>query len=162
VSGYVLGRGAESDLDAIWEYIAQDNVDAADRWIGKLFDAFECLGQSPRSQTRGSDTVAVTVLGGGHVSDHLPRGAQSGGDCCSDAGLSRYSRVFATACALGRMTHQAEFFGPARVRVFHAPRAQHQVLAQRRTHKARRARLPAPTTSIPRRRNFAHAGRRGA
>jgi plasmid stabilization system protein ParE len=47
VSGYVLGRGAESDLDAIWEYIAQDNVDASDRWMGKLFDAFEFLGQSP-------------------------------------------------------------------------------------------------------------------
>jgi plasmid stabilization system protein ParE len=31
VSGYVLGRGAESDLDEIWEYIAQDNIDAADR-----------------------------------------------------------------------------------------------------------------------------------
>jgi plasmid stabilization system protein ParE len=76
VSGYVLGRGAESDLDAIWEYIAQDNVDAADRWIGKLFDAFECLGQSPGSQTRGSDTVAVTVLGGGHVSDHLSERSQ--------------------------------------------------------------------------------------
>jgi plasmid stabilization system protein ParE len=46
-SGYVLGRGVETDLDAIWEYIVQDDVDAADRWIAKLFDAFECLGQSP-------------------------------------------------------------------------------------------------------------------
>jgi plasmid stabilization system protein ParE len=28
---YVLGAGAELDLDEIWEYIALDNIDAADR-----------------------------------------------------------------------------------------------------------------------------------
>jgi plasmid stabilization system protein ParE len=27
------------DLDRIWDYIAKDNIDAADQWIGKLFDA---------------------------------------------------------------------------------------------------------------------------
>jgi plasmid stabilization system protein ParE len=43
VSGYVLGGTVELDLDEIWEYIAADNSDAADRWIGKLFDAFEAL-----------------------------------------------------------------------------------------------------------------------
>ena len=55
MSGYVLGAGAECDLDAIWEYIAADSLDAADRWIGKLFDAFEALGQA-----RGSATVVKT------------------------------------------------------------------------------------------------------
>ncbi len=40
MSGYVLSAEAEFDLDEIWEYIAIDNLDAADRWIGKLFDAF--------------------------------------------------------------------------------------------------------------------------
>jgi toxin ParE1/3/4 len=44
---YVLGTGAELDLDEIWEYIAQDNIDAADRWIGKLFDAFEAIARNP-------------------------------------------------------------------------------------------------------------------
>ena len=34
---YVLGQGAELDLDEIWEYIAQDNIDAADRWIGRFY-----------------------------------------------------------------------------------------------------------------------------
>jgi plasmid stabilization system protein ParE len=28
---YVLSADAELDLDEIWEYIAQDNIDAADR-----------------------------------------------------------------------------------------------------------------------------------
>lgn len=62
MSGYVLGRGAESDLDAIWEYIAQDNVDAADRWIGKLFDAFECLGQSPGIGHKRADLTPLPLL----------------------------------------------------------------------------------------------------
>jgi plasmid stabilization system protein ParE len=47
VSAYVLNRAADLDLDEIWEYIAQDNVDAADRWIGKLFDAFDALALNP-------------------------------------------------------------------------------------------------------------------
>ena len=47
MNGYVLSADADFDLDEIWEYIAADNLDAADRWIGKLFDAFEALGQTP-------------------------------------------------------------------------------------------------------------------
>jgi hypothetical protein len=31
VSGYILGKAVEFDLDEIWEYIAADNIDAADR-----------------------------------------------------------------------------------------------------------------------------------
>ena len=44
---YVLSTGAELDLDEIFEYIAQDNVAAADRWIGRLFDAFDKLARNP-------------------------------------------------------------------------------------------------------------------
>jgi plasmid stabilization system protein ParE len=47
VTGYVLSVDADLDLDDIWEYIARDNIDAADRWIAKLFDAFEALGRTP-------------------------------------------------------------------------------------------------------------------
>jgi plasmid stabilization system protein ParE len=31
----------------IWECIAQDGVDAADRWIARLFDAFDPPAQTP-------------------------------------------------------------------------------------------------------------------
>jgi len=34
---YVLGIGAERDLNEIWAYIADDDIDAADRWIERLF-----------------------------------------------------------------------------------------------------------------------------
>jgi plasmid stabilization system protein ParE len=42
---YVLNSDAEIDLDAIWEYVARDNIDAADRLIQSLFDAFEALAR---------------------------------------------------------------------------------------------------------------------
>ena len=35
MTGYLLSVDAEFDLDDIWEYIAADNIDAADRWIGQ-------------------------------------------------------------------------------------------------------------------------------
>lgn len=47
MSGYVLSSDAERDLDEIWEYIAADNIDVADRWVETLFDAFEVLGRTP-------------------------------------------------------------------------------------------------------------------
>ncbi len=37
MSGYVLSADADLGLDSIWEHIAADSIDAADRWIGKLF-----------------------------------------------------------------------------------------------------------------------------
>lgn len=43
MKSYVLGASAQSDLDEIWEYIAEDNIDAADEWIARLFAAFETL-----------------------------------------------------------------------------------------------------------------------
>jgi plasmid stabilization system protein ParE len=59
---YVLGRGADADLDAIWEYIAQDNIEAADRWIEKLFDAFAALASNPRMGHAREDLTRHPVL----------------------------------------------------------------------------------------------------
>jgi plasmid stabilization system protein ParE len=47
VKQYVLGAGAERDLNEIWEHIAQDSIDAADRWMSKLFIAFAKLARNP-------------------------------------------------------------------------------------------------------------------
>jgi plasmid stabilization system protein ParE len=62
VTGYVLSADADCDLDEIWEYIAADSLDAADRWIGKLFDAFEILGQTPGMGHRREDLTTAAVL----------------------------------------------------------------------------------------------------
>ena len=62
MSAYVLSRAADLDLDEIWEYIAQDNVDAADRWIGKLFDAFDALVLNPGMGHTRNDLTSYPVL----------------------------------------------------------------------------------------------------
>jgi antitoxin ParD1/3/4 len=62
MSRYVLSADASRDLDEIWDYIALDSVDAADRWIGKLFDAFEQMGQAPRIGHKRVDLTSHPVL----------------------------------------------------------------------------------------------------
>jgi len=62
VSGYVLGVDADFDLDDVWEYIASDSIDAAERWIEKLFDAFEALGRTPGMGHRREDLTSYPVL----------------------------------------------------------------------------------------------------
>ena len=62
MTGYILGAAVEFDLDEIREYIAADNIDAADRWIARLFDAFEALGQTPGMGHRREDLTRYPVL----------------------------------------------------------------------------------------------------
>jgi len=62
MNGYVLSVAATLDLDDIWEYIAADSTDAADRWVGKLFDAFEALGRNPGMGHKREDLTAHPVL----------------------------------------------------------------------------------------------------
>ena len=62
MTAYVLSIDADADLDVIWDYIADDNIDAADRWIAKLFDAFEALGSTPLMGHRRNDLTDHPVL----------------------------------------------------------------------------------------------------
>jgi len=62
MSRYFLASAAESDLDSIWEYIARGSMDAADRWIEKLFEAFEILAANPAIGHTREDLTAVPVL----------------------------------------------------------------------------------------------------
>ncbi len=59
---FVLSSEAVLDLEAIWEYIAQDNMDAADRWIGKLFGAFEAIAQTPGMGHKREDLTSYPIL----------------------------------------------------------------------------------------------------
>jgi plasmid stabilization system protein ParE len=80
MSAYVLSEDADLDLDDIWEHIAQDNIDAPDRWIGKLFDAFEAIGRAPGIGHKREDLTNYPVLffpvGAylTHLSRHSPDG----------------------------------------------------------------------------------------
>ena len=62
MSGHVLSGDADLDLDDIWECIADDSADAADRRIAKLFDAFEVLGRYPGIGHKREDLTVYPVL----------------------------------------------------------------------------------------------------
>ena len=62
MSNYVLSSDADFDLDEIWEYIAADDIDAADGWIGKLFDAFDALARMPGMGHTRDDLTDYPVL----------------------------------------------------------------------------------------------------
>ena len=59
---FVLSPAAEMDLEAIWDYIAQDSLDAADRWIEKLFEGFEVLDRNPGLGHKREDLTSLPVL----------------------------------------------------------------------------------------------------
>jgi plasmid stabilization system protein ParE len=40
---YILSDDADRDLESVWDYIAEDNLAAADQWLATLFDAFEII-----------------------------------------------------------------------------------------------------------------------
>ena len=47
MSQYALIPEADQDILEIWEYIARDSFDAADKQIRKLYEKFATLAQSP-------------------------------------------------------------------------------------------------------------------
>lgn len=59
---YRLGEAVAVDMEAIWEYIAADDVDAADRWIDRLFAAFERLATNPAIGHKRRDLTRAEML----------------------------------------------------------------------------------------------------
>jgi toxin ParE1/3/4 len=49
---YFLSSLADADMLAVWEYIAQDNIPAADRMIDCFTATFERIAQFPESGER--------------------------------------------------------------------------------------------------------------
>ena len=48
MSGFVLHPDALSDLNEIWEFIATDNLDAADRVVDEIYEAIRTLLPFPQ------------------------------------------------------------------------------------------------------------------
>lgn len=49
---YFLSSVAEVDMVAVWEYVARDNLSAADRLIDRFTAAFERIAQFPEAGER--------------------------------------------------------------------------------------------------------------
>jgi plasmid stabilization system protein ParE len=54
---FILSPEAAQDLDDIWEYIAEDSLDAADRFLGKLYGQILALGDNPAMGHTREDLV---------------------------------------------------------------------------------------------------------
>lgn len=55
MSSYALHPEAFADLDEIWEYIAEDNIDAADRVLADIYSTLSTLAASPHIGHRRPD-----------------------------------------------------------------------------------------------------------
>jgi len=55
MSGFVLHPAALADLEEIWEFIAADNVDAADRVLMEIHEAIRALVRFPQQGHIRSD-----------------------------------------------------------------------------------------------------------
>jgi toxin ParE1/3/4 len=55
MSGYRFHPEADADLDAIWEFIAEDNLEAADRMIDAIEATVEALVPFPHQGHRRPD-----------------------------------------------------------------------------------------------------------
>ena len=58
MNGYELHPAVLGDLDEIWEYIAEDNLDAADRVIAEIFDSIRALVPFPHQGFPRPDLAA--------------------------------------------------------------------------------------------------------
>ena len=63
MSGYAFHPDAFADLDEIWEYIAQDNIDAADRVLADIQPILRTLAglATHRTSTPRSDCPPVAI-----------------------------------------------------------------------------------------------------
>jgi plasmid stabilization system protein ParE len=71
VNDYRLAPQAAEDLQAIWEYIAADDLDAADRMIDQFFTAFKHLASLPAMGHKRQDLAGNRPLLFWPVGDYL-------------------------------------------------------------------------------------------
>lgn len=62
MSAYVLSPEALQDLQGVWDFIATDSANAADKFLDELFDAFEKLAEWPRQGHVRTDLTERDVL----------------------------------------------------------------------------------------------------
>lgn len=62
MSRYVISPEARADLNDIWEYIAQDNIEAAGRWVATLRGAIETLARTPGLGHSRKDLTELPLL----------------------------------------------------------------------------------------------------
>ena len=68
---FIVAPDAAQDLDDIWGYIAEDSLDAADRFLEKLYENIRMLAETPGMGHARKDLVGQRPLPFWPVSDYL-------------------------------------------------------------------------------------------
>jgi plasmid stabilization system protein ParE len=71
MSGYAFHPDAVTDLEKLWEYIAERHLDAADRVIADIFDSLRTLVASPHIGRRRPDFALLALQAGSGLFDRL-------------------------------------------------------------------------------------------
>jgi toxin ParE1/3/4 len=61
MSGFVFHPAALNDLNEIWEFIAADNIDAADRFIAEIRDSIVKLADFPNMGFRREELSSASL-----------------------------------------------------------------------------------------------------
>jgi plasmid stabilization system protein ParE len=77
MSGFVLHPQAYADLDEIWEYIAADNLDAADRVREEIYAAIQSIVPFPYLGHSRPHFEAVAIPDCARVCDRLRAGGET-------------------------------------------------------------------------------------
>ena len=59
---YLVSPGARQDLNDIWDYIAADSIDAADRFADKLHENIVALARTPGMGHRREDLAEAPFI----------------------------------------------------------------------------------------------------
>lgn len=59
---YQLTPSAETDVEGIWDYLANDSIEIADRVVGSIKSAFDLIGRNPGVGHVRRDLTAQLVL----------------------------------------------------------------------------------------------------
>ncbi len=62
MASFIINPEADQDLHDIWEFIALDDIEAADRWDTRLRQAFDLLGRNPGAGHTRKDLTDEAVL----------------------------------------------------------------------------------------------------
>jgi plasmid stabilization system protein ParE len=87
MSGFVLHPQAINDLEEIWEYIAAESPDAADRVREEIYETIQSLVPFPqcRPQPSGSDDAPAALSGCARLRDRICDRRKAAGRRCGAA-----------------------------------------------------------------------------
>lgn len=94
MTGYEFHPDAAIDLIEIWDFIAEDNLDAADHVIANILAGIEAVVPFPpsRTQTKGPDFSPSSLYSRPRISDCLRAGRKTFVGACSNTWPAKPSR----------------------------------------------------------------------